>query len=49
MTRPRFLQGAFEFEGHGLSKPTLLDPSLSYTVPEGVTGQVLYVAGGPKA
>ena len=46
MTTPRFLQGAFEFEGQGLTKPTLLDPSLTYTVPEGLTGQVLYVRGG---
>ena len=46
MTRPRFLQGAFEFEGQGLAEPVLLDDSLRYAVPEGVTGQVLYVRGG---
>ena len=46
MTTPRFLQGAFEFEGHGLAKPALLRPDLTYTVPEGVTGQVLYVRAG---
>ncbi|MCD2186316.1 molybdopterin oxidoreductase [Actinomycetospora soli] len=46
MTTPRFLQGAFAFEGQGLEKPTLLHPSLTYTVPEGVTGQVLYVRAG---
>ncbi len=46
MTTPRFLQGAFEFEGHGLAKPTLLHPTLTYTVPEGATGQVLYVRAG---
>lgn len=46
MTTPRFLQGAFAFEGQGLTKPTLLDPTLTYTVPEGVTGQVLYARGG---
>jgi hypothetical protein len=46
MTTPRFLQGAFAFEGQGLDKPTLLHPSLTYTVPEGVSGQVLYVRGG---
>ena len=45
-TTPRFLQGAFEFEGQGLGKPALLDPSLTYTVPEGVSAQVLYVRGG---
>ena len=46
MTTPRFLQGVFAFEGHGLAKPSLLHPSLTYTVPEGTTGQVLYVRGG---
>ena len=46
MTTPRFLQGAFDFAGQGLAKPALLDPSLTYTVPEGVSGQVLYVRGG---
>lgn len=46
MTTPRFLQGAFDFEGRGLAKPSLLDPSLTYTVPEGVTGQVLYIRAG---
>lgn len=46
MATPRFLQGVFGFEGQGLDKPALLDPSLTYTVPEGVTGQVLYVRAG---
>jgi assimilatory nitrate reductase catalytic subunit len=46
MTTPRFLQGAFAFEGQGLDKPALLHPTLTYTVPEGVTGQVLYVRAG---
>ncbi|NMO92011.1 hypothetical protein HH311_19730 [Actinomycetospora sp. TBRC 11914] len=46
MTTPRFLQGAFAFEGQGLEKPAPLHPSLTYTVPEGVTGQVLYVRAG---
>ncbi len=46
MTTPRFLQGAFAFEGHGLAKPSLLDPTLTYTVPEGTTGQVLYARAG---
>jgi hypothetical protein len=46
MTTPRFLQGAFAFEGGGLAKPSLLHPTLTYTVPEGTTGQVLYVRGG---
>lgn len=46
LTTPRFLQGAFAFEGQGLDKPSLLHRTLTYTVPEGVTGQVLYVRGG---
>ena len=46
MTTPRFLQGAFGFEGKGLATPAPLDASLTYTVPEGVTGQVLYVRAG---
>ena len=46
MTQSRFLQGAYEFEGQGLAKPALLDPALTYTVPEGSTGQVLYVRAG---
>lgn len=45
-TTPRFLQGAFGFTGQGLDKPGLLHDTLTYTVPEGVTGQVLYVRGG---
>lgn len=36
----------FDVEGAGLDKPSLLDPSLTYTVPDGATGQVLYVRGG---
>lgn len=48
-TTPRFLQGAFAFTGQGLDKPSLLHPSLTYTVPEGVAGQVLYVRGGNSA
>lgn len=46
ITTPRFLQGVFAFEGRGLDKPASLAPSLVYTVPEGTTGQVLYLRGG---
>ena len=45
-TTPRFLQGTFGFTGEGLEKPALPDPALRYTVPEGVTAQVLYFRGG---
>jgi assimilatory nitrate reductase catalytic subunit len=44
-----FLQGVFAFEGAGLDKPTLIDPTLAYTVPGGVTTQPLYFRGGNSA
>jgi hypothetical protein len=43
---PRFLQGVFTFDGMGLDKPFLLDPSLTYTVPAGSTSQPVYFRGG---
>lgn len=43
---PRFLQGAFEFEGKGFDSPSLIDASLSYTVPAGSTTQPVYFRGG---
>ncbi len=43
---PRFLQGVFPFEGHGLQKPFLLDPSLTYVVPPGIATQPVYVRAG---
>jgi assimilatory nitrate reductase catalytic subunit len=43
---PRFLQGVFPFEGHGLEKPSLLDPALTYVVPPGMTAQPVYFRGG---
>ncbi|MCW2589161.1 MAG: hypothetical protein JWQ86_1588 [Mycobacterium sp.] len=43
---PRFLQGAFEFEGNGLDKPALLDDSLRYVVPPGSLTQPVYFRGG---
>jgi assimilatory nitrate reductase catalytic subunit len=43
---PRFLQGIVDFEGLGLDKPYLLEESLRYTVPAGVTTQPLYFRGG---
>lgn len=45
-TTPRFLQGVYPFTGHGLAKPDLLDPSLTYTVPPGLSAQPLYFRGG---
>jgi assimilatory nitrate reductase catalytic subunit len=45
-SNPRFLQGIFAFEGHGLVKPVPIDESLRYVVPAGVTAQVLYLRAG---
>ena len=46
---PRFLQGAFEFDGNGLDKPALLDDSLRYVVPAGAVTQPVYFRGGNSA
>lgn len=46
LSTPRFLQGIYEFTGHGVDKPALLHPDLRYTVPAGVTSQPLYFRGG---
>lgn len=43
---PRFLQGAFEFDGAGLDKPVLLDEALRYVVPAGSSTQPVYFRGG---
>lgn len=43
---PRFLQGAFEFEGNGLDKPMPIDPGLRYVVPAGAVAQPVYFRGG---
>ena len=43
---PRFLQGAFEFEGNGYDKPAPIDDALRYVVPAGATTQPVYFRGG---
>ncbi|MBX7453118.1 molybdopterin oxidoreductase [Mycolicibacterium sp. 3033] len=43
---PRFLQGAYAFDGSGYDKPTLLDDGLRYVVPAGATAQPVYFRGG---
>ena len=45
-SRPRCLQGAFEFDGNGYDKPVPLDDSLRYVVPAGATTQPVYFRGG---
>ena len=42
-SQARFLQGVFEFEGHGLSSPSGLGgEGLSYTVPSDRRAQLVY-------
>src|SRR5947209_8336150 len=43
---PRFLQGAFNFDGKGCESPSLLDASLRYVVPAGAITQPVYFRGG---
>lgn len=43
---PRFLQGAYEFDGGGYDKPVPLDDALRYVVPAGATTQPVYFRGG---
>ncbi len=43
---PRFLQGAFEFDGSGYDKPQPIDGSLRYVVPAGAATQPVYFRGG---
>jgi hypothetical protein len=45
-SNPRFLQGAYPFEGAGLDKPGPFHPALTYVVPAGVTTQPVYFRGG---
>lgn len=43
---PRFLQGAFEFLGKGLTEPVPIDDALRYVVPAGSITQPVYFRGG---
>ena len=43
---PRFLQGAYDFEGAGLDKPVPIDAALRYVVPAGAVTQPVYFRGG---
>jgi hypothetical protein len=43
---PRFLNGAFPFQGTGYTTPALLDPSLVYVVPADKRAQLIYLRGG---
>lgn len=46
ISRNRFLQGIYPFEGAGLDKPTPISADLIHLVPDGVTSQALYFRGG---
>jgi assimilatory nitrate reductase catalytic subunit len=41
ITRNRFLQGIYPFEGGGLDKPVAISSDLGYLIPDGVVGQAL--------
>lgn len=43
---PRFLHGAFPFDGTGYGTTTLLDSSLVYVVPGDKRAQLIYFRGG---
>jgi hypothetical protein len=45
-SEPRFLQGAFTFDGKGYDSPVPLDSSLRYVVPAGAITQPVYFRGG---
>ncbi len=45
-SRPRFLQGIYDFKGRGLHEPFLLDEQLTYVVPVGNEAQFVYFRGG---
>lgn len=43
---PRFLNGAYRFNGSGYDAPSLLDPKLAYTVPFDKRAQLIYARLG---
>ena len=45
-SHPRFLQGAYPFEGRGLTEPKPLGAGLIYTVPGDRRAQLVYFRGG---
>jgi assimilatory nitrate reductase catalytic subunit len=46
ISRNRFLQGIYAFEGAGSDKPAPVSDELSHLVPDGVISQALYFRGG---
>jgi hypothetical protein len=43
---PRFIQGAFRFEGRGFASPYPLDDRARYLVPADKRAQLIYMRGG---
>ena len=46
ISRNRFLQGIYPFEGAGFDKPTPISDELSHVVGDGLISQALYFRGG---
>jgi hypothetical protein len=46
MSRSRFLQGVFSFDGRGIDTPFLLSHQLTYVVPRDREAQLVYFRGG---
>jgi hypothetical protein len=46
---PRFIQGAYSFEGRGLGAPYPLDDKARYLVPPDKHAQLIYMRGGNSA
>jgi hypothetical protein len=46
LEKPRFIQGAFTFEGRGLERPSALRPDVGYAVPRDKRAQLIYLRAG---
>jgi hypothetical protein len=46
LEKPKFLQGAYKFQGHGLDVPEPLPSPLSYKVPFDKRSQMIYFRAG---
>jgi hypothetical protein len=46
LEKPRFIQGVYSFEGHGLERPSPLRPEIAYTVPRDKRAQLVYLRAG---
>jgi len=48
-TKPKFIQGIFNFEGKGLETPSKLGPVATYKVPADKRAQIVYFRAGNSA